>query len=801
MMSQPARILTSLAALWLLLATACDDPKPALSGRLRAPAGIAQFIGCAQNNPACNRAEDGRHLLLLTNSLADDVRVFDAEKRSFFEAANPFFPMSIPVGVYPRGVAVDPFGEWAMVVNQLSEDVSLVNLAPNRLVEVDTDGDPSTVAASLNCPAEPHQVDAPTNDRCRVGVSRAPLSEDGAVLLPDQIAIPAGDAEAEDGAVWPRDVPLPVWVSLPAAGRIALLEFYYPSANNPQLLRFVASIDLGGRPSGLALTADGSMLFVADEDSDSIAAVDTQTWEVSRVVVDGPTRRVYLTPDESMIYAVRLDEPRIALVDAQTLERQPVYVPDDPRAQNPDRDALDIVVPGIARDITFVTGQTITVEGWESDEPAYPHVFIPRRCDGPEAEAQPEPPTTTFAYISNLNGNVYVADAVRHGPIDLRPTVGPSVGPAAYTPTGDTDDVVGIDFLERCSDVNSVESNANETKSNFLASCPYPYIAYAHEPLLEDVTEVHIFDPELDGAGEEGKLVDEIVADEMVNGIRTFPGATRTEGWILTWEGVLPNTDTSTSGRFEGTRFLDDRAGVDFVELGARDGDILEILTARGLDPNGSGETHPACIDTNGFARKAFTIDQVDEEGGYLIVRSDGVDFGLCWPGAVRYQIRASDSWTVVGTQSGIQKRLTRDMMLPWDQGPPQETFTQHESLYDNGYIAFTMVEPGPQTVEDENGEVTEIPAGEIPRGAQWGFNTESGYASAFFAPSVRIGMAGGVIGVDMEDGAEQDRDETYCSTVSGPAIDRVYVLFEASNALMEFFPGNMESGNFLLYQ
>lgn len=798
-MSLSVRILASLAASYLLLATACDDPKPALSGRLRAPAGVAKFVGCAQNNPACNHSEDGRHLLLVSNSMADDVRIFDVEKRSFFEAFNPFFPMSIPVGQYPRGVAVDPFGEWAMVANQLSEDVSLINLAPNRLVEVDTDGDPSTVAASLNCPAEPHQVEAPTNDRCRMGVSRAPLSDDGALLLPDQIAIPAGDQAAEDGAVWPRDVPLPVWVSLPAAGRVALLEFRYPSVNNPQLLTYVGSIDLGGRPSGLAISADGSWLYVADEDSDSIAAVDTLSWEVTRVLVDGPTRRVYLTPDESVVYAVRLDEPRIGLVDTETLERRPVYVPEDPRAQNPDRHELDIQVPGIPREITFVTGQTIRVEGFDGDEPAYPQVYIPRNCDWPEAERL-DPPTTTFAYISDLNGNVYIVDAQRHGPIDLRPTVGPSAGPAGYL-SADEDSVKGVSFLERCSNVDH-QDQKQPPENDHLASCPYPYIAYMHQPLLEDVTEVKEYGPdENPNNSEAGKVIDKIVNDRMTNGVRTFPGVTRTEGWIFTWEGVLPNTGTSSSGRFEGVRFLDDRAGVNFEELGAQDQDLLEVLTARALDPNGSGDIAPACLDSAGNARKNFRIDQVGEGGDSLVIRADGVDLGQCWPGAVLYQIRAADSWTVVGTESGIHPRLTRDMMLPWDAGPPSEAFTQHASLYDNGHIALTMVEPGPQVIEDENGEQTTIPAGQIPRGSTWGFNTESGYASAFFAPSVRIGMAGGLVGIDLEDGAEQDRDETYCDTVSGPAIDRVYVLFEASNALMEFFPSNMESGNFLLYQ
>lgn len=753
MMPWLARSMAFLAATCLLVAAACDDPKPALSGRLRAPAGIAHFKGCAQNNPACNKTEDGRHLLLVSNALADDVRLFDAEKRSFFKALNPLFPQTIPVGLYPRGIGVDPFGEWAMVVNQLSEDVSLIDLAPNRMVEVDTDGDASTVAASLNCPDDPHQVTAPTNDRCRAGVSRAALSEDGAQLLPDQIAIPSGDRTAEDGAVWPRELGLPVWVSLPAAGRVVLLEFRYPSVNNPHLLTYVASIDLGGRPSGLAINQDGSKLYVADEESDSIAVVDTVVWEVSRVVVDGPTRRVALTPDESVLYAVRLDEPRIALVDTNNLERRPAYTAEDPLAQDPRADGLDIQVPGIPREVVFVTGQLISTEGLEGATVPYPWTYIPATCDDPDIETL-GPPTTTFGYVSDLNGNVYIVDAERHGTIDLRPTVGPSVGPTGYSePDGE---VLSDEDLHVCS---------NPSVADYTPSCATPYIAEIHRT----------------------REVDNEV-EEIFRGMRVFPGRTRTEGWILVWEGVIPETQGSDAGRFEGWNLADDRIGLDFSELQIQDDDLLQIETGYAADPDGSGGFHPACLQADGTPRSVFRIEGVNVDGHSLSIKPvSGVDPGLCWPGAVRYHIRVHDAWTVFGTESGGYPRLTRaEHMIAWDAPVPPEP------LYSNGSIALTMVEPGPDI--DGNSR-------KIPRDSAWGFSTESGYASAFFAPSVRVGMAGPLLPIDMDDGGEQDREDTFCDLVVGPATDRVYLVFEASNALMEFFPGSLESGNFLLYQ
>lgn len=742
-----------------LLATACDDPKPAMEGRMRGPADFAAVKACPQREPGCNRTTAGHHLLLISNSRGDDVRLFDTERRTFFEALNPLFPLSIPVGRHPRAIAVDPHGEWAFVGNMLDGDVSLVDLAPNRLIEVDCDGDPGTAAASLDCPAEPDQAEAPINDRCLAGVSRAVLGQGLAEpVQPEDIAVPAG-ATGEDEPAWPPEEPLPVWVSLPGAGRLVLLHFHYPHDGAPQLLRHVAAMEVGGLPSGLAVSDDGSRLYAADEASDSIVVIDTAAWTSQRVVVGGPTRRVYLGPREEVLYAVRLDDNRIALVDTATLERRSAFVDERPEARDPNGGEQDIVLPGIPRAIGFSHGHTVTIsnalaaEDSEAVTTYYPYL------DEDGDRINDAEPISRFGFVSDMNGNAYVLDAERHGNIDILPMTGPSAGPWGYVVGGETLELE--DFMEACQGFTTGDGAEVEL-------CPHPHLAGMDR---------YYTPPDDSGRQDE--------PEPIYNGIWVRAGATKTEGWVLTWEGVLPGTGSSASGRFVGLRLEDDRPGLDFEFSGVQRGDRLQVLSPPASDPDGGTGPHPACIPQGETeARTEFRVAAVSAR--VLQLEDPDMDPGLCWPGAVRYQVRVRDAWTVLGTVSGPQPRAE---MWPWDEPPPAQP------AYDNGLIAFTLIEPAPENPDDPQAQMPSV-----PRDAAWGFSTDDGFENARFAPQVRVGQAGPVAVIDLDDGADEEEREAD-DPLSGPADDRVYILFEGSNALMEFFPGNLASTNYLIYQ
>ncbi|MBW2701802.1 MAG: hypothetical protein JRF33_13385 [Deltaproteobacteria bacterium] len=706
----------ALLVLMVGLSPACEDPKPSMTGRLNAPSDLVAFHGCRQGMDSCE-TDDHKNLLAIVCADSDDIRIFDIDNRSFFSSYNPLFPLTIPVGKHPVAAGKDPFGEYLFVVNGLSDDLSLVDLV--RRVEVDTDWDSSTCADSL----------PPRSDRCRAGVSRVPLvsGSPAGPLLPEDIVVPAGDPDPTQDA-WDRNVALPVWVSLSGTGQVAELAFSYPEIMGelPQRADWVQVIDLGGVPSGLAITHDGSMLFVADEMADSIAAIDTESGEVHRIDVGGPSRRLALTPDERVLYVVRLDKPLIALVDAVALTRMlPSMSPAS--ASNPLEDGLAIKVAGVPRSIAFVQGLSVDVR----DENGAVVQFTTELLGEGEPGFENQEVVKTFAYVSNLNGNIYLLDAINHRSMDVAPFLGPALAEVAYVLDGA---VFGSDEMQECFD---------------LGGCGFPRIGEL-ERLFDGETEL----------------------DPVYFGIWLTPGVTVSEGWVLTFEGVLPGSDLSSTGRLSTTGLEDTRLGLDFLTLGAQAGDHIEILSGTALD--GQGEPLAACIPGGAESlRREFTINSVEASSLGLAIPA-GMELNACWTGSVRYRIRSSGTWTVVGTTSGLQGRLT---MLPWDAAQPVVP------AYDNGYIALTLFAPGP----DAEGQ-----AQSIPRNAAFGFNTDSGFENYSFNPSIRAGVAGELISLDIDEELDDD---------GNAADDRLFLLYEGSNAMMEMFPSQFESTNYLLYQ
>lgn len=708
-----------------LMAMACTDVKPQLSGRLSRPVAMAAFKGCPQEEPGC-MADAAHHLLLVANLLSDDLRIFDMEEHRFFTSNNPLMPFRIPVGPHPTALAVDPNGEFAFVANQLGRDVSLVDL--KKMVEMDTDGNPlpSTAAKSLECcsPSDESEGKCAQSDRCRAGVSRVELGgelgfEPEAVVAPPPL---------DPANPWDRNTPLPVYVSVPAAGKIARLEFTYPDAALAREAGLGSKEDyaFGGTPSGLVLNKSGSMLFAADESESSILWIETATGNHGRIEVGGPTRRVAIAPDGTL-YALRLDTNRIALVNASINPpaRIPAGEPALPTAKNPEGDGMDIVLPGIPREITFVKGQKILV----GDVP-YPGI-------DPETQ-KPLPPITQFAFVSNLNGNVYIVDAVNHHGIDFFPTSGPlAASPGLVLPgkkalTAQSPEIVGCIAKP--------------------AECPYPIFA--------DI----------------GLTFDNnTVKEPIYNGIWVRNGITMTDKIDLKWEGVIQGAGPFPSGRFAGWDLRDStdpsRA---FLSVGVQPGDILEILS----------DNANACADNK---IKEFLIESIsdvviEETPTQVLALTpvDGVQPGVCWPEAVIYQVRAKQAWTVVGTKAGSLPRLTT--MVPFE--PPEDPAAPRTPKYNTPTFALTMFAPA----ADSQGNPTPV-----ARDTLWTFSLNSEYLDLAFQPYIRYQAAGALLPIDMDDGKKAEEEEAI--------DDRVYLLFEGSNLLLEFYPGMIESTNYVPFE
>jgi DNA-binding beta-propeller fold protein YncE len=386
-----------------LVVAACDKTKPTMTGRLTGPTALGEFKGCAQDVDSC--AGGDQQLLLIANSLSNDLRIFNATTRNFFVAPDPLFPLSIPVGEMPVSLAIDPLGHYAFVVNAVSQNVSLVELVgtedgslKNKLVEVDADlqveGSRFDLRPDINTDVQPEFIVAPQ-----------PTDPN-----------------------WDPQKPLPVYVSLlietgsTTRGYIAVLNFQYPDATVtpaiPQKLTLQTLVDIGldgSMPSGLALTKDGSTLFVADEGKDSesepgtdhyyVHMIDTATNTVTKHIdVAGPSRQLkcltYVDPITTTtiekLYVVHsaMNESsgtgEISVVGVQEKERcAPCNAGCVPLAT----DALvkTIALPNVPRSVTFIEVPGLTVDG--------------------ASYAMNGQVITHFAWVSNLDGDVYVIDA------------------------------------------------------------------------------------------------------------------------------------------------------------------------------------------------------------------------------------------------------------------------------------------------------------------------------------------------------------------------------------------------------
>jgi hypothetical protein len=406
----------------LVVVAACGKTKPTMTGRLSGPTALAEFKGCSQNVDPCVGSE--HHLLLIANSLSNDLRIFDVDASNFFVAPEALFPLTIPVGESPVSLAIDPLGQYAFVVNAVSQNVSLVDLAMNQLVEVDTDANTTTHAAELD----------PQSDRALAGVSRVGFALYGDVQ-PEYIVAPPQDIN------WDKTKPLKIYVSLLATGQIAVLSFQYPDkdAGTPQRLDLLELVTVGGMPSGLALTKDGSKLFVADEDLDTIYMIDTTISPMTFVAigVGGSSRRLALTPDESALYVIHSQTPDISVVDVATGTRYAQWY----TICNSTTLGDTIHFGGMPRSVVFVEDDTNALQ-----------VTIDAASKS----------FKTLAYVSNLNGDVYLVDAVNHCVIDTNTTNTDDYGNviidyAVFVPsvlTGMDDDLISVDFSSTSTDTD-----------------------------------------------------------------------------------------------------------------------------------------------------------------------------------------------------------------------------------------------------------------------------------------------------------------------------------------------------------
>jgi YVTN family beta-propeller protein len=198
---------------------------------------------------------------------------------------------ALPVGQVPTDVAFSPAGTWAYVTNQGAQTVGVVDARTARQVH------------AIDVPGDPYrvivgpegqQVYVTTNAGILVLIDPAMRRVTRTVQLGRNLN---GLALSADGTrVYVGDVEGTIY-ELDAAGDV--------------LRTFAAS----GRPQGLGLSADGRELYAAGEDGDLIVlSLDTGA-EIARVALGAGGFGLAVTPDQTQVWVTSPAAGRVFVLD------------------------------------------------------------------------------------------------------------------------------------------------------------------------------------------------------------------------------------------------------------------------------------------------------------------------------------------------------------------------------------------------------------------------------------------------------------------------------------------------------
>ncbi len=204
---------------------------------------------------------------------------------------------SIPVGCNPTRVVCDRGGRRAYVTNQFSESISVIDVATNRRIdEIAVNGWPAPV---LIGPDERTLYVTTTTDHL-YAINLQTRRVTAAIPLP---------ATSHHMALHPSGKRL--YVATRTAGSV--MEISLPMH---EVLRTFA---IGGQPQGIAVAADGSELYVANEKG-GLDVVHLGTGvQTASVKIGGSVFGLALSPDGAQLYAGLVAAERVQVVDRTTL--------------------------------------------------------------------------------------------------------------------------------------------------------------------------------------------------------------------------------------------------------------------------------------------------------------------------------------------------------------------------------------------------------------------------------------------------------------------------------------------------
>jgi YVTN family beta-propeller protein len=205
------------------------------------------------------------------------------------------FTASVVVGSGPTAVAFSPSGATSYVTNQLSQNLGVIDVAANTQVKtIPLLGDPFMVAVSpdggtvyvTDNAAHLYAIDAAT-ETIRATLTVSSISN-GLVFNPSGTR---------------------VYASLLFSGEIVEIDAHADRVIRRMLIG-------GSKLQGIAMSTDGSELYVADEGASVLRVVNVESGtQVAEVSLPGAGFGVALSPDNAQVYVGLVFDGAVLVVD------------------------------------------------------------------------------------------------------------------------------------------------------------------------------------------------------------------------------------------------------------------------------------------------------------------------------------------------------------------------------------------------------------------------------------------------------------------------------------------------------